>query len=117
MPDLNLQKNSKKISNTTSVKQEQEKNYSKKEYEEYLEKLFHVDVLKDGSAQNEFLNDNNKGKKKHKRSSSSEKVQQKKMIANSDDELFSISSLETDLEENEQPSQKRASGLLADFFD
>ncbi|GIY99444.1 hypothetical protein CEXT_799312 [Caerostris extrusa] len=118
MPDLNLQKNSKKISNITSVKQEQEKNYSKKEYEEYLEKLFHVDVLKDGSAQNEFLSDNNKGKKKYKRSSSSEKVQQKKMIANSDDELFSISSLETDLEdENEQPSQKRASGLLADFFD
>ncbi|GFR27231.1 uncharacterized protein TNCT_222911 [Trichonephila clavata] len=95
----------KKINNSlkTLVKEKKEKNNSKEEYEKYLKKLFNKNILETSEENQKFLNDG-------------PEISQKMLITDSDEELSSLSSLNTDSEE-EQPSQKRAAGLLDDLFD
>ncbi|GFY14726.1 uncharacterized protein TNCV_647701 [Trichonephila clavipes] len=99
----------KKIKNNFKTLVKEKKN-SKKEYEKYLKKLFNKNILETSEDNQKFLNSRDDLEENGR------ELSQKMLLTDSDEELSSLTSLNTDWEE-EQPSQKRAAGLLDDLFD
>ncbi|GFS64802.1 hypothetical protein TNIN_421 [Trichonephila inaurata madagascariensis] len=99
----------KKIKNNLKTLVKEKKN-SKEEYEKYLKKLFNKNILETSEDNQKYLNSRDDLEENCR------EISQKMLLADSDEELSSLTSLNTDWEE-EQPSQKKAAGLFDDLFD
>ncbi|GFT56640.1 uncharacterized protein NPIL_331671 [Nephila pilipes] len=114
MPKYNM----KEIeNNVTSIKQGKGKKNSKEEYEKYLKKIFSNNILETSEVNQKCPNTSNNLENDHEKQAFNREISHKMLIADSDEELSSLSSFDTDFEEIEQTSQKRATGLLDDLFD